>query len=469
MKKRLTAFVIALLLCANALPLGARALTSTSGEYEGLNWTLENGVLTIGGEGEIYYYSAFDGDGRVAPTWETYREEITKVIIKEGVTGTEEYTFYGYPALETVTLPESFDFIGAHAFENCEKLSEIQGLEYVEYFSRNCLTGTAITAASPFVITNGELQYCDYDNPYHDPEDIIVPDGVTSIGRDAFGSLLHFNVWDYSSDPFAEHTVNEMYFTITLPESVQKIDDYAFAGLCMLTDINIPEGVTEIGDYAFFSCIRLDAAMLGKNMRSVGDYAFFNCKEMNTMTVLSENISFGTMAYGTLINADQCLIDQGHYTEESLTEKISKSGDPYLCDELGALRVDIFGDESYIYAEDGFVAGEQEVYLYPSPAAFLRSTKNVLANESGVGFIELNTLGNADSDTAINSNDAAAVLIAAAEQGATGESGLSAMQENTLDVNSDGVMNAVDAAWILKYAAYKGGGGTLPLYAFVME
>ncbi len=468
MKKQLTAFLTALLLCANTLPMGARALTSTSGEYEGLNWTLENGVLTVSGEGEIVYDTGFpDGDSAKYPNWGEYRSEITKLIIEEGVTGADAEAFSNYTALETVILPEGFESISARLFQNCSELREIEGLEHVKYFQQECLNGTAMTAETPFVITNGRLQYCDITETMN----IIVPEGVTSIGPNAFGNLMDETSESLLLDYFNTRTPEDLYFTITLPDSVEVIDDYAFANLPMLTEINIPNSVTQIGEYAFLDCVRLDALTLGRNVQSVGDYAFFNCKELDTLTVLSQNTQFGTMAYGTHCDINNCLMeaDPAYYTPELMAEKLEF--DPYYYDPFVFYTVDWFGTKDYLWIDEAALMEQLSHYLYTSPTARVRSMSDAAARthaaEAGVQFMDLEELGDGNGDHTADASDAAVLLLSAANHGATGKSSLTAAQECALDVDGNGTMNAVDAAWLLRYAAYTGGGGETSLLEFV--
>lgn len=470
MKKQLTAFLTALLLSANALPVSAAdARTNTSGEYEGLAWTLSDGVLTVLGEGKIVYDTGFpDGDSAKYPDWGRYRDEITKVVIEKGVTGADAEAFQQYPVLETVVLPEGFESISARLFRNCPELREIEGLEHVKYFQQDCLNGTAMTAENPFIITNGRLQYCDIT----EAADIVVPEGVTEIGPNAFGNLMDETSESLQLDFFNTRTPEDLYFTITLPDTVQVIDDYAFANLPMLTDINIPASVTKIGEYAFLDCVRLDALTLGKNVQSVGSYAFFNCKELDTLTVLSKDTQFGTMAYGTLCDINSCLMetDPDYYTSERMAELLEF--DPYFYDPLVFYTVDWFGTQDYLWIDEAALMETISHYLYPSPTARLRSTADSTAHSfaesADVQFLDFSIIGDANFDGRNDSTDAAVLLLSAAELGATGESGLTAEQEITLDVNGDGRMDAVDGAWILRYAAYTGGGGTDGLMDFVM-
>ncbi len=65
---------------------------------------------------------------------------------------------------------------------------------------------------------------------------VVIPDGVTSIGNNAFA-------WCKSLT------------SITIPNSVTRIGDWAFAWRKSLTSITIPDSVTSIGKDAFFGCL----------------------------------------------------------------------------------------------------------------------------------------------------------------------------------------------------------------------
>lgn len=80
-----------------------------------------------------------------------------------------------------------------------------------------------------------------------------------------------------------------------------------------------------------------------------------------------------------------------------------------------------------------------------------------------------NTLdpGDLNSDGEVNASDAAMILVAAAAVGTGADSGLAAVQEDAADIDHDGAFNAVDAAEILCYAAAVGSGYTGTLEEFL--
>jgi hypothetical protein len=132
--------------------------------------------------------------------------------IPNGVTSIGEQAFYNCTGLTSVTLPDSVTTIGNGAFQSCT------GLTYV----------TTTIGSSVTTIGNGAFQGCT------SLANIIIPNGVTSIGDNAFsGSGLT---------------------GITIPNSVTSIGDWAFYGCTSLASITITDSVTSIGEHAFNGC-----------------------------------------------------------------------------------------------------------------------------------------------------------------------------------------------------------------------
>ena len=88
--------------------------------------------------------------------------------------------------------------------------------------------------------------------------DVVIPDGVTSIGKEAFDCCKALT-------------------GITIPGSVTSIGDAAFYGCKSLTSITIPNSVTSIGDSAFCGCEALTSITIPDSVKSIGDSAFTRC------------------------------------------------------------------------------------------------------------------------------------------------------------------------------------------------
>jgi hypothetical protein len=64
---------------------------------------------------------------------------------------------------------------------------------------------------------------------------------------------------------------------ITIPESVETIGYWTFAGCTGAASAIIGDGVKVVGNYAFQHCTSLAAATIGASVEYIGDYAFHDC------------------------------------------------------------------------------------------------------------------------------------------------------------------------------------------------
>jgi len=110
---------------SNTEPWSSFEIPSTSGtfgENDRLAWQLScEGELIISGNGII---TPVDELGFAYP-WDDYTEDITSVVVEEGITGLSSL-FGGYLYnLESLSLPNSLTSIGGGAFNKCEKLTSV--------------------------------------------------------------------------------------------------------------------------------------------------------------------------------------------------------------------------------------------------------------------------------------------------------------------------------------------------------
>ena len=70
----------------------------------------------------------------------------------------------------------------------------------------------------------------------------------------------------------------------------------AMPGLCAGT-LTLPESLTEVGDYAFYGDTGFSAIALGSAVKSIGDYAFSGCKGLTALTLPEAVTSIGAFAF----------------------------------------------------------------------------------------------------------------------------------------------------------------------------
>ena len=108
----------ALLVLTLLMPLTPAAFAEESGSCgDDLNWSFEDGTLTITGKGPMTDYT----ETEPAP-WFGFRDQITRLVLPDGLTSVGRMAFYGCGALTAVEIPDKVTEIGAMAFARCEAL-----------------------------------------------------------------------------------------------------------------------------------------------------------------------------------------------------------------------------------------------------------------------------------------------------------------------------------------------------------
>lgn len=85
-------------------------------------WTVDRNRLTVYGTGRIWSY--YEKKGKSAP-WYAYKERITQLEVKEGITKIGNYCFADLSNLQEVKLPETLLQIEDCAFINCGSLKKL--------------------------------------------------------------------------------------------------------------------------------------------------------------------------------------------------------------------------------------------------------------------------------------------------------------------------------------------------------
>ena len=120
---------------------------------DNVTWTLKtDGTLTISGTGAMTDYTTFNGSPLYA-----YREDVTKLIVEEGVTSIGSYAFYKCYC-NSVELPASLTKIGTSAFQAARMTSFVipDGVTRIEYgvFGQSYLESVTIGSGVVFIDTS---------------------------------------------------------------------------------------------------------------------------------------------------------------------------------------------------------------------------------------------------------------------------------------------------------------------------
>ena len=338
MKKIISLLVTCIMLLSvfSAFSLSASAAETYSGTWGNLTWTLDtvSGELVISGEGEMKDF--LSSHSYVLDTaWRKYKESIKTVIINEGVTSISNYAFYDCRELTSVAMPQGITSISEDAFYICDKLTSINIPESVtsigEYAFCHCSSLKSINIPDS-VASIGEGAFGDCDrltsisvdennlnfksidgNLYSKDGKILIqyaigkedvsfeiPNGVTTIGNDAFFFSDLENVTIPDSVINIGHNAFGYCFALTgiiLPQTVKNIEDYAFSNCDGLKSINIPDGVTNIGDSTFYKCSSLTNIDIPDSVTVIGVKAFSRCSALTSVNIPESVITVGEDAF----------------------------------------------------------------------------------------------------------------------------------------------------------------------------
>ena len=241
--------ILCVLLCGG---IGMTAQAAETKTYEGFTYTENGSGITIygytGDKTELVIPGEIDGKKVTDIGMNAFYKysSLTSVTIPESVTSIGFAAFWGCSGLTSVIIPEGVTNIGVCAFLGCSGLTSVTIPESV-----TSIEGRAFSECSGLT-------------------SITIPAGVTRIEETAFEgcSGLTSIVVDKENKYYdSRNNCNAIIATesntlvigcknTTIPASVTRLGEDAFANCSGLTSITIPQSVTSIGDYAFASCRR---------------------------------------------------------------------------------------------------------------------------------------------------------------------------------------------------------------------
>lgn len=180
------------------------------------------------GDGELSYEEA----AAVTSIGTLFKENTDIISFKEleyftNLTAIDDNAFYHCDNLVSIVIPKNVKTIGKSVF-------------YPNI--------TGIGPGRPESISHSSLA------------SIILPDGLISIGANAFFSCANLS-------------------NITIPQSVLTIEDFAFHSCKKLTSVTVTNGT--IGKSAFSFCDNLVNVTIGNGVTEIGQSAFASCYDLN--------------------------------------------------------------------------------------------------------------------------------------------------------------------------------------------
>ena len=368
--KKLAMFllVLAIVLC------GTIALADSEGACgANLTWKLNSaGVLTISGSGPMddFRYGT-------AP-WKDQNDDIKSVVIEDGVTSVGDSAFYWCRELTNVTLPDTLTVIADQAFESCNKITTVKMSKNVESIGSWAFYGCDSLMSIELPDTLKRIE----DLAFHDCKSLTVlniPASVEYINEDrtfaGSNKLTAINVAEgnpyymsvdgvlYNKDQttLIVYPAGKTGRSFTIPETVKKVNGYAFYWNGIIESISVPGSVETIGGDAFAGCKKLTSISFSEGHISIGTTAFHQCNTLPSITFPASLQRLGDDMFESCYELKEILVAEGSESFKSVDGVLfDASGKTLVAYPVGKVQgtysvpegVESIGDYAFLYGQN---------------------------------------------------------------------------------------------------------------------
>ncbi len=230
---------------------------------------------------------------------------------------------FGYcDKLLSIEFPSSLERIGERAFDGCSALTEIFIPKSVIYIGREAFGGC--DALSSIIVEEGNTQFNSYENCnaiiHQDTlivgcKTTVIPESVTYIEDCAFYSNSGL---EYIEIPNTVKGIGENAFflcnnlssvVISPASNLMVLENSAFHGCSKLTKLTLPLTLERINDQSLQDCSSLTEIFIPKSVVYIGREAFGGCDALSSIIVEEGNTQFNS--YGNcnaIIHQDTLIV-----------------------------------------------------------------------------------------------------------------------------------------------------------------
>ena len=232
--------------------------------------------------------------------------------IPETVTSIGAYAFSSCYGLTEITIPSSITNIGSYAFRNCTKLTSVISNIATPFEIENVFEVSGCTLTVPqdtkqlykqtagwnvfdggiFEVGENPIKEYSYDELKYSLNWINNEASVAGLVDGEYSGALNipatinvyneeFKVTSIGCAAFEGKSIT----SVTIPEHVVKICDFAFMSCESLTSVTIQGSLIEFGQGAFSRCSNLESINIPETVTLIAEHAFWYCSKLQSLSI----------------------------------------------------------------------------------------------------------------------------------------------------------------------------------------
>ncbi|MBO5261794.1 MAG: leucine-rich repeat domain-containing protein [Clostridia bacterium] len=125
------------------------------------------------------------------------------------------------------------------------------------------------------------------------------------------------NLYSFDEETLIVYAIGKTSESFVVPESVHKIDDYAFKDCTAIKNVQFSSKLYGIGSYAFEGCANLTDVVFPSSLNTLGTASFASCTSIETITI-TRNLEVSAFAFAYCTSLKEILVDEHNYRYSSI-------------------------------------------------------------------------------------------------------------------------------------------------------